>query len=400
MIVPVRIARPSIVLGGKDYFSSLAPYFLNMEYTDNFDGKKGDDFHLQLADRDRRFINDWMPSKGVYVDVSIICERWFGPIAASLSLDCGRFWIDEISFDLPQHTVSVKATSIPTDGHIKTMSETRGWEKSDLQTIAKQIAGENNMSVDWQSDLNPKYDRVEQTEENGLRFLMKRASEQGISLKCHRGKLVFIEEKKLEAAAPAFTVVYGNAQAGSGSYRMTGGNFTTKIADVLKSAKLKHAQVETGETTQSTFTDPKTGLVSDQPGSGAAVVPESAYTDSAQAGDNVHDSTEGDEEGGGEEGNGGGNGGGKAGESGLVSGFESDSTAGSNKVKAHVRNANKDKDNAKVEMSIGNPLIAAGQTFMLQGVGQFDGKWFIESAKHHVGDAYKTELSIRRCLDY
>jgi hypothetical protein len=49
-------------------------------------------------------------------------------------------------------------------------------------------------------------------------------------------------------------------------------------------------------------------------------------------------------------------------------------------------------------MSIGNPLVAAGQTFTLKGVGQYDGQWFIESAHHEVGPEYKTELTVHRCL--
>src|SRR5262245_61616489 len=166
MITQVRVARPEIILNGEDYYSSLAPYFLNMTYTDNCDGEKADDLQLQLADRDRRFINDWMPDPGVFMDVSILCERWFAPNAATLKMDCGRFWIDTVDFELPQHTVSIKASSIPTDQRIKGGNETRGWEDTSLEDITNQIASENGMLVDWQANYNPKYKRTEQTEES------------------------------------------------------------------------------------------------------------------------------------------------------------------------------------------------------------------------------------------
>jgi hypothetical protein len=35
---------------------------------------------------------------------------------------------------------------------------------------------------------------------------------------------------------------------------------------------------------------------------------------------------------------------------------------------------------------------------MLVGCGQFDGKWFVETAHHKVAPEYTTELQIRKCL--
>ena len=376
-------------MNGQDFYSSLAPYFLNMSYTDNSDGEKADDLQLQLADRDRRFISDWRPDPGVFMDVSIICERWFAPNAASLKLDCGRFWIDSVDFELPQHTVSVKAQSIPTDKRIKGGNETRGWENNTLQGIANQIAGENDMLVDWQADYDPRYKRVEQTEESGLCFLKKRANEAKLAVKVCRNKLIFFDEEDLEAQAPAFTLVYGNVAAvgGGASYRMSGGHFSLKVTDSKKKVGVKYTNPETGRLTK-----------------------EEAETDDDEVGDYgtelIDDPGFDPDQDGGEEGftlvaprssglinwdanapqdNAGKGAGGSA--------------KGQRRAKAELRDANKDKENASVEMSIGNPLIAAGQTFMLQGVGQFDGKWFIESATHKVGPMYETSLNIRRCLE-
>lgn len=392
MITQVRLARPSIILNGQDFYSSLAPYLLNVVYTDNCDGERADDLQMQLADRDRRFINDWMPEPGVFLDVSINCERWFSLNGATLSLDCGRFWIDTIDFELPQHTVSVKATSIPTDVHIKDGDETRGWEGSSLQEIAGQIAGENDMSIEWNSDVNPKYKRVEQTEESGLAFLKNRARDVGLSIKCHRNKLVFFDEQKLEEAGPAFTLVYGNVSSAGGScYRMTGGHFSLKTTDKQKSETVSHVNPETGRLTEEKFTLDDEGLAKkewdqkvsrdpdfepDQQGGGEGGQRD-VPVDPSQVG-NWNDSDPSDN---------------------FGKGAGGDS-AGQRKAKADCRDKNKDMESAQIELSIGNPLVAAGQTFDLKGVGQFDGKWFIESARHSVGQSsYNTQLAVRRCLE-
>jgi phage protein D len=386
MITQVRTARPEIMLNGQDYYSSLAPYFLNLSYTDNCDGKKADDLQLQLADRDRKFINEWMPDKGVFMDVAIICERWFAPNAASLKLDCGRFWIDSVDFELPQHTVSVKAQSIPTDVRIKGGEETRGWENNSLQDIGGQIAGENDMLLDWQANYNPRYKRVEQVEESGLAFLKKRASDAKLAIKVCRNKVIVFDEEDYEKQAPSFTLVYGNVAASGGTaYRMTGGHFSRKATDTKKSVAVKHINPETGR-----------------------LVDEKATTDDedvSEIDDNLIDDPdfEPDE---------GGNGSLliTPRSSGLINwdannpsenaGKGAGGTAkGQRRAKAALRESNKDKETASVELAIGNPLIAAGQTFILQGVGQFDGKWFIESATHKLAPMYETSLSIRRCLE-
>jgi len=371
-----------MVMGGKDYYSALAPYLLNLEFTDNCDGEKSDDLHFQLADRDRRFINDWMPKPGAYLDVSIIAERWYAPMASTLSLDCGRFWIDSVEFELPQHTVSVKGSSIPTDVRIKAADETRGWEKTTLKDIATQIAGENKMTIDWQAKANPAYDRTEQTEESGLAYLKKRANENKIAIKVKRNVITFFDEQDWEAHPPSFSVIYGNVQGGNGGpvYRMSGGQFNIIVNDTAKKATVKFVKPETGKLEDETATaeddddlpEDVDTQVNEDPGDDAAIA-------------------------GGEEG------------VGLLitprEGIQNDPwnpdasvSAGQRRAKAKLRDKNKKKRNCKIDLSIGCPLIAAGQTFMLVGVGQFDGKWFAESIEHKVAPIYTTVITGRKCL--
>lgn len=376
-------------MNGTDYYSKLQPYFLNLAYTDNCDGQKADDLHLQLADRDNRFISDWMPDKGAFLDIGIITERWFSPNAAQLKLDCGRLWIDEIEFELPQHTVTIKASSIPTDAHVKASDETRGWDNATLRDIAQQIAGENKMSLDYRSDYNPTYSRVEQTEQSALEFLMHRARDAKLAIKVHRAKIVMFDEEQLEKASPAFALVYGNgaAIAGVSCYRIAGGKFTTKLIDTTKKATVSHV-------------DPANGKM---------------HTEEAIAGDadavddwhtHVNESTDNqDEE---SEDAGDGEGGGDGGLRSITPRAEGEpvgdwnaqgaSESGQRLAKSKLRDKNKDMVHAEIEMGLGNPLVAAGQTFTLSGVGKYDGKWFLESAEHKVAPQYTTTLQARRCL--
>jgi phage protein D len=383
MIIPVRTARPSLVLNGQDYYKQLAPYFLTMQVIDNCDGKKADDLHLQLADRDHRFITDWMPEKGAFIDVGIVCERWFSPSAAPISLDCGRFWIDEIEFVLPEQTLSIKANSIPTTAHLKSSNETRGWEDATLKQIAQQIAGENGMEVDWEANVDPKYKRIEQVEESGLCFLQKRAADAKLALKVCRNKLIFFDEQTLEAAPPKFAVVYGNAAGATGlpSYGMSGGQFVTMLVDTTKKAKVSHVNPDSGELKNGEF---------------------SAGDDDLESGSDQHvnENPDSEDEGGDSGGGGGGEGVLEGGGDGLAGDWnaQTSSSAASRRAKKHVRHANKHKKHSTLDLEIGNPLVAAGQVCQLKGVGKYDGNWFVESVTHKVGPMFTTKIGVRHCL--
>jgi phage protein D len=382
MIGQVRAAHPSISMGGEDFFSKLAPYFISLSYTDNCDGKKADDLSIELSDRDMKFISTWAPQKGATLDVGIITERWFTPIGSDLSLDCGTFWIDSVEFELPDQKVHIKANSIPTNVRLKSANESRGWDDANLKDIADQIAGENKMSVDFQAENNPRYTRTEQHDESALGFLMKRCANAKLAIKVHRNKIVIFDEEKLESEAPKFAIVYGNVPGtGFGSfYRMAGGTFTSTIADTAKKAKVKHTVVESGETSE---------------GEAESTEEDDDAADS-DVDHNVNEDTDEEQEDGGNGGNGGGNG---SREVPVSEGSASQWNASDSvKAKAVLRDKNKHKFTGKIALSLGNPLIAAGQTFTLKGVGQYDGTWFIESAHHEVGPEYNTELTVRKCL--
>jgi hypothetical protein len=74
--------------------------------------------------------------------------------------------------------------------------------------------------------------------------------------------------------------------------------------------------------------------------------------------------------------------------------------AAKRKAKGKAREKNKKKQTGeKLVLGIGNPLVAAGQTFNLEGCGVFDGKYIIEEANHKLHGSFETEINVRRCLE-
>jgi hypothetical protein len=214
---------------------------------------------------------------------------------------------------------------------------------------------------------------------------MHRAKDAKLAIKVHKGEIIVFDEEQLEQVAPKFALVYGNAAplAGLACYRMSGGKFTTKLIDTTKKATVSHV-------------DPASGKMHSE----EAIAGDSDAVDDWHT--NVNQSTDGkDEEEEEEEGNGGGTrsitpraAGDPVGDWNASGPSASDQRL----AKSKLRDKNKDMVHAEIELSLGNPLVAAGQTFTLSGVGKYDGKWFLESAEHKCGPQFTTTLQARHCL--
>jgi uncharacterized protein len=392
-------------MDGKDYYKSLAPYLVTFSFEDNCTGEKADDLEIVLADRDKRFITDWMPQKGAFIDAGIVASQWFTPFAADLHLDCGRFWIDTITFELPEHTVTIKGSSLPTNARIKANVESRGWDDITLKDVATKLTKESQMDIDYPDDIrNPRYARTEMHDESALEYLKKRAENAKLAMKISKNKISFYDEQKREESEPKFSLLYGNltgvpstftqitnvpttgaATPKGAIYRLEGGTFTTTLNDTTKKAKVKHTSVEDGETKQGEATMPQDVGPDGQPDPDDVMpdeldqnVPED--TDDADEASTVAEGREGQL---------------REAEPGSPDQWNAASTT---KAESIVRKKNKFKYQATLKLGIGNPLVAAGMTFNLVGVGQYDGKWIIDSAHHDLAPQYNTELKCHRCL--
>jgi phage protein D len=403
MIGQVRAAHQVVSVNGQDYSVQLEPYFLELSYKDSVSGDKADDIQLKLADPDRRWITDWMPEKGAKIDVAIRCERWFSPNAAPLLLDCGSFYIDQVEFSLPEHTLSIKANPIPPSAKVKGTKKTKGFESTNLKAIAEKMAADGGMTVQYESSVNPIYKRVDQTEESDLEFLKKRTGDASLKMKISRDKIVVFDEADYEKRPPKFILAYGD-QAPSRNdipcYRLRSAKFTTKLTDTAKECCCSYMNPETGRLTKETFTANDRDVIDDtinlcenpdyeldEPrdgGDGEAFV--LAYAASVREGADP-----------------------------VISDWTPPSAAPSKnkgkgakgkkaamrKAKGKLREKNKEKQKGeKMSLGIGNPLVAAGQTFLLEGCGQFDAKYFIEEVTHKLGtEDYNTELTARKVLE-
>lgn len=332
-----RRAKLVLKYNNKDISKDLAEYLINFSYTDHASGK-ADDLQITLEDRQGLWQSDWMPERGATVQASITVENWNreGQVG---TLPLGTFEIDEIESQGPPETVTIKAVSVPESASLRGEDKTRAWERTKLSRIARDIAGKAGLKLLYEADEDPEYDRVEQTEQSDLAFLLKLCEDAGLSLKVTGKQIVIFDDSKYEQMPPVMTITRGSSDVISYDASISIRNVYSAARVQYKGGKKKKEIVYTYQPPNA----PKTGKV-------------------------------------------------------LVINERVDSIAQAERLaKKRLRQKNKEEYRFSLTM-LGNITLVAGVTVTIKGWGKHDGKYFVEKATHE-GPGYTVKLELRRVLE-
>ncbi|MFU1797382.1 phage late control D family protein [Paenibacillus azoreducens] len=326
----------------KDYNASalMGDYLTNFSYTDNYSGKF-DDLQITLEDRKQLWQGSWKPHAGDEIRVKIHTKnwRWEGD---NLTLPCGKFDVDEVTFTGPPDVVEIRATSVPLDSSGRREKKTKSWEKATLKRIAQDIAKNAKLTLAFNFSQNPKYDRIDQTEQSDIEFLVDLCAKEGASIKVSNRKLVIFDEVEFEKKKPAIYIVRGKSNVMSYSFSWNAMGAAYRACQVSYQSPKKKKNISY---TYSPPGAPKKGPV-------------------------------------------------------LKINERVESQAEAIRVaKNRLREKNKEFGKGTITIA-GDPRLAAGITIYVQGWRSFDGKYIIECAKHSINNGYTTEIDIRKVLGY
>ncbi len=341
-----RQATVTIKYDGKDISTDLAPFLKSVFYRDHLSGY-ADDVEIKLEDRKGLWAGEWFPERGATLDISVTLTNW-KQIGDTETVRLGTFEIDEISGSAPPSEVSIKAVSVPDGNTLRGTEKTRAWEKAELNTIAKDIAEGAGLELVFDTEENPTPDRIEQTEESDLAFLLKLCADHGLALKIHDGQLVIFDETDYEKADAIATIAKPGTETGAENAvdKIISYGFRASTRDIYKACHVQYSDTESGETIEATFTDEtkkdgKTLEVKEQ----------------------------------------------------VKTVAEAEKLA-----KKRLREKNCNEFTMTFDV-LGNLDLLAGATVAVIGYGKFDGKYIITTANHEIGSGYTTSLEMRRCLD-
>lgn len=359
MTASARRASLRLLYDSKDISADLAPYLKSFSFTDNFEA--ADDLQITLADPMALWRNGWFPDKGATLKATLRVADWTDE-GDTAELYCGQFFIDEITAQGPESTVTIKARSTPvgskkesSGGDAMRTKKTRAWEATTLKTIATQIAAEANVKLYFQLAQDISYQRRDQKEQSDLAFLQRLGWEDGgdFRVKLTDKKLIIASQADLEKAASAAKVKPPEssaktiASATDMAARLNTWSFTTSANRQYRACKVSWYDARKKKT----------------------------YSATVQAGTQETGQT-------------------------LVLNQRCESQADAERIaRSRLRSANMATVKGSLTM-IGDVRMSAGLNIDLEGFGVFDGKYFIDTATHTVdGGGYKTSLQIHRGKD-
>lgn len=334
-----RTAHLQVTYEGVDISADLRPHLLAWTHTDNLSGQ-ADDLQISLEDKNHLWSGPWLPDTGAALIAKAVRDNWEkeGMVDA---LPLGQFEVDEIEVNDPPSTVTIKGISVPESSSLRGEEKNRAWENTKLSVITRDIANKAKLKLYFDVDDDPEYDRIEQTSETDLSFLMRLCSDAGLCLKVTGNQIVIIDEEKYEARPPVTTLTRGDSRIKS--FR---GKKTTQ--GLYRACRVEYHSPKRRKNVSFTFTPknaPKTGrtLLIDQR---------------------------------------------------VASTKEAERLA-----KKKLREANKNAVNVSLTM-VGDNMLVAGHTVMLAGYGKaFDGKYIITQITRSQQSGYEMSLELRKCLE-
>ncbi|EFV78947.1 hypothetical protein HMPREF1013_00831 [Bacillus sp. 2_A_57_CT2] len=327
-----------ILYNNQDITADIDGFVSTVSFSDNLSGA-ADDISIALADRERKWMNAWIPKMGASIEASIlISEGWDSDKQAKRKL--GYFEIDDLGIDGPPLKVDVKGISIPESSSLRGTKKTKAWENTNLKKIASDIATANGLRLYFSVQDNPSYDRVDQEWQSDVVFLTKICADNGFSVKVANKSITILDDNILESKQEIDTISRTDK-----SLKRFNGRF--KQTDIYKSCRVAYTDTKKKKTFTVVFTPKK------PPATGRILEVNEEVTSEAAA---------------------------------------------MKLAKKKLREANKEAMTFSIVMS-GFKNYYAGQTLKINGFGSFDGKYLITNFSGSIGSGSETSLELRKCLE-
>ena len=320
--------------------NDISEYIESFTYSDNTDFT--DDISVVLSDKDRFWSNKFFPETGDILTAEIQVCNW-NKTGDNRSIKLGSFEVDNINYSVTKLTLN--AVAVPIFSSIRDEKNYKTWENVKLSVIAKDIAKKADLSLVYESDDDPKYDKSEQSNESDLSFLEKLCKGEGMAIKISGKQLVIFDEAKYDTLPSVATLEIGK------SYFYGYPSFKRNAKNIYSGCEIKYFDSKTDKTYTGIFNAPNMEKVK-------KILKLQEKFNS-----------------------------------------ETDTIDYNKKAKARLREQNKKEYTASVKLK-GDVIYFAGTNVELKGFYKFDGKYNIQSCNHSISrSGYIVSLNLRKCLE-
>ncbi|MFT5873862.1 MAG: phage protein D [Clostridium sp.] len=330
-----RRASIDLKYKGINISSDIAKDLISFSYEDAASGES-DNIDITLKDELKKWLGPWAPLEGDTITASIKTINWRHD-GDSQNLNCGSFLVDEVSYAGRPITVNIGAIAIPVSTDFREKKKSKTWNKATIAKIASTIAKNAKLSLVFDaSDFTIPF--VEQSEIEDISFLHSLCIENGLVMKVYNNKLVIFSEAKYEAKPSIATLKESDLLPGwSGKTTLTNAGYGACL--------LEYTLPKNNKTYKYTFK-----------------VPNAKTSKVLKINESVSSIAEAER-----------------------------------LTKSKLREENKKGTTLNVSLPLRLDLIASCNV-NIKDLGRFDGKYYIDKAKHTVGGS-TTALELHRVLE-
>lgn len=358
-----------------DVTSDLCKDLLSWNYSDHESGQ-ADEISLVLKDETGKWAGSWRPDGGEIIRMYISVGT---PTESGPETFLGTFFVDYQTVRGYPRTYELRAVSIPLNKSIRREQKSRAWENKTLKDISSEIASSAGLELFWDSQENPQYDRIDQSRESDMKFLLRLCEETGLSIKVTDNQLVIFGQERYEKKEPVKTLTVG-------------------VSEIL-SYQFENSQSETYKSVTIKWRDPTKKKKASAAGYDFNLEKNKAKVSGADYGYDFNLEKVGS---------------GKKSNPAVLTYTYTDPDADENGqtfemkkrctsldeakrlAKAKLRQLNSIRVTGEIVL-VGDPMLVAGSVLAISGCGSFDGNFIIEEARHSGSmSGYTTSLQLRR----
>lgn len=229
-----RRTELSVIYEGKNISEDIKSYVESFSYTDKAT-EESDRISLTFKNIDTRWLNQWMPEKEDKIEISIIKYE----DGAAEALNCGKFLIDELSFQGNPLTCTIQAVSAPISSDFKSTKKKNTWNHITLKELATEIANHAGISLTYDSEKTISISSIEQEKQTDAEFLQQLCKNYGLNRKIYSEKIILYDEDTYEKKPPVAEISQKEMQSWS---------YLTEIEGSYTGAKMSYTDPENGKT--------------------------------------------------------------------------------------------------------------------------------------------------------
>lgn len=225
-----RTATVNVFVDGKAMDKEQRSTVTSVTYTDPASGQ-ADSLDIAVSGGGNKWITDWYPGEGKVVSATIVLSDWEQEGAQDITLDCGKFILDEPKFSGWPVSGTLSAVSTPANKGFSKTERTKTWENVTLKEIGKNIADRAGITLAWDvSGSSFSISSVEQSKKADCEFFTELCNNYGLQVKVYSHKLVVYDREAYKKKAVVDTVDASEFASWDGGPSMsevyTGGEYT------------------------------------------------------------------------------------------------------------------------------------------------------------------------------